>query len=81
MAELRRKKLACFQKTRNGVIKEAYMAAASTPKVNSSLRPEDLAQLVDVSVASKYSADLTQFMRLVTEDMRNTLETFKTVTP
>jgi hypothetical protein len=57
------------------------MAAASAPKVNSSLSPEDLAQLVDVSVASKYGADLTQFMRLVAEDMRNTLETFKTVTP
>jgi hypothetical protein len=57
------------------------MAAASAPKVNSSLSPEDLAQLVDVSVPSKYGADLTQFMRLVAEDMRNTLETFKTVTP
>jgi hypothetical protein len=45
--------------------------------VNSSLSPEDLVQLVDVSVASKYSADLTQFTRVVAEDMRNALETFK----
>jgi hypothetical protein len=59
MAELRRKKLACFQKTHNEVIKKADTVAASTPKVNSSLSPEDLAQLVDVSVASKYGADLT----------------------
>jgi hypothetical protein len=31
-----------------------------------------------VSVVSKYDADLTQFTRIITDDMRNTLETFKT---
>jgi hypothetical protein len=40
------------------------------------LSPEDLDQLVDVSVASKYGANLTQFTCVVTEDMHNTLETF-----
>jgi hypothetical protein len=34
--------------------------------------------MVDVSVASKYGADLTQVSLVVAEDMRNTLETFKT---
>jgi hypothetical protein len=78
MAELRWRKLACFQKTRNGVIKKINPAAASKPKVDLSLSPEDLAQLVDVSVASKYNNDLTQFKRVIAENMHSTLETFKT---
>jgi hypothetical protein len=61
MAKARRRKLACFQKMRNGVIKKVDNAAASGTKVDVSLSPEDLVQLVDVSVASKYGADLTQF--------------------
>jgi hypothetical protein len=32
---------------------------------------------VDALVASKYSADLTQFIHVVAEDMRNTLDDFK----
>jgi hypothetical protein len=59
MAELRRRKLACFQKMRSGVIKKADTAAPSGAKVNSALNPEDLAHMVDVSVASKYGDDLT----------------------
>jgi hypothetical protein len=31
-----------------------------------------------VSVASKYGADLTQFTHIIADDMRNTLESFKT---
>jgi hypothetical protein len=79
MVERRHKKLACFQKMRHDIVKKADPTAASSTKVNSSsLSPEDLIQLVDVSVTSKYDADLTQFMRVVAEDMRNTLDTFKT---
>jgi hypothetical protein len=33
--------------------------------------------MVDVSVIVKYSADLTQFTRVVVEDMRSTLDAFK----
>jgi ribosome recycling factor len=58
MAEIRRK-LACFQKMRNGVIKKADMTSVSTAKVTSNLSPEDLVHMVDVSIASKYGADLT----------------------
>jgi hypothetical protein len=61
MVEARRRKLACFQKMRNRVIKKADIVAASGTKVDASLSPEDLVQLVDVSVTSKYRADLTQF--------------------
>jgi hypothetical protein len=59
MAERWHKKLECFQKTRHGVVKKADTMAASGIKVDASLSPKDLVQLVDVSVASKYGADLT----------------------
>jgi hypothetical protein len=42
-------------------MKKADMVAASGTKVDYPLSPEDLVQLVDVSVASKYGGDLTQF--------------------
>jgi hypothetical protein len=72
------KKLACFQKMCHGIIKKEDIAVASSTKVNpSSLSPKDLVQLVDVSVVSKYGADLTQFMRVVAEDMRSTLNAIK----
>jgi hypothetical protein len=51
---------------------------ASTPKVDSSLSPEDLAQLVDVSVASKYGTDLTHFTCVIIKNMHSTLKTFET---
>jgi hypothetical protein len=69
MAERQRKKLACFKK--------GDTAAASRAKVDSPLSPEDLVQLVDVSLVSKYDADLTQFTWVVDEDMRNSLDAFK----
>jgi hypothetical protein len=46
-------------------------------KVNTQLSPEDLVHMVDVSVASKYEADLTQFTHVVAEDMLSTLDAFK----
>jgi hypothetical protein len=55
---------------RQGVIKKADTVAASRSKVDTSLNPEDLAQLVDVPVASKYGADLTQFTCVIAEDTR-----------
>jgi hypothetical protein len=63
---------------RNGVVKKSDTVAMTNAKVNAQLSPENLVHMVDVSVASKYGADLTQFMRVVAEDMRNTLEAFKT---
>jgi hypothetical protein len=62
MAEIRRRKLACFQKTCNNVVKKADTTAPSSHKVNSYLNPEDLIHMVDVSVTSIYGEDLTQFM-------------------
>jgi hypothetical protein len=77
MAEARRQKLACFQKTRSGVVKKADTTTTSGSKVDTSPSPEDLVQLVDVSVASKYGADLTQFTRVIVEEICGTLDTFK----
>jgi hypothetical protein len=59
VAEPRKKKLVCFQKTRNSVIKKADTTTTLGVKVNSYLSPEDLAHMVDISVASKYGDHLT----------------------
>jgi hypothetical protein len=50
----------------------------TAPTVSSNLTPEELVKLVDVLIASKYGTDLTQLTRIITDDMRNTLESFKT---
>jgi hypothetical protein len=49
----------------------------SGAKVNSYLSPEDRAQMVDGSVASKYGDDLTQFTRVMAEDLRSTFDALK----
>jgi hypothetical protein len=77
MAERHQKKLVCFQKTCNEVVKKANTATASGAKVSTSLGLEDLVHMVDVSVASKYGVDLTQFTRLVVVDMKSMLDAFK----
>jgi hypothetical protein len=61
------------------VIKKTVPAIMTrTATVMSNLTPEQLVKLLDVSVASKYGADLTQFTRIIADDMHNTLESFKT---
>jgi hypothetical protein len=50
MAEIRRRKLACFQKTRNDVVKKVEIASAANTKVTFPLSPKDLVHMVDVSV-------------------------------
>jgi hypothetical protein len=82
MAGARRGKLACFQKTRMGVIKKNILAittmATATPTVIPNLTPKELVKFMDVAVASKYGNDLTNFTRTITEEVRSTLDTFKT---
>jgi hypothetical protein len=81
MAEARRM-LACFQKTRMGVIKKTVSAittaATATPMVIPNLTPEELVKFMNVAVASKYGNDLMNFTRTITEEVRSTLDTFKT---
>jgi hypothetical protein len=62
LAEIWRRKLACFQKSCNDIIKKADTTMTSSTKVNAQLSPEDLVHMVDMSVVSKYGADLTQLM-------------------
>jgi hypothetical protein len=81
-AEARRRKLACFQKTRTGVIKKTVSAimtmATATHIVIPILTPEELVKFMDVAVASKYGNNLTNFTHSITEEVRSTLDTFKT---
>jgi hypothetical protein len=84
-ATARRRELACFQKTRIGVIKKttptitttATMAAVSTGTPN--MTPEALVKFMDVVVASKYGTDLSNLTRVITDDVCSTLESFKIV--
>jgi hypothetical protein len=82
MAEARRKKLTCFQKTHMGVIRKTVLTittmATFTSTVTPNLTPEELVKFVDVVVASKYGNDLTNFTHTITEEVRSTLDTFKT---
>jgi hypothetical protein len=81
-AEVRRKKLACFQKTLTGVMKKTILTITTTETaismVTPNLTPEELVKFMDVAVASKYGNDLTNFTRTITEEVRSTLDTFKT---
>jgi hypothetical protein len=62
MAKVIRRKLACFQKTRMGVIKKTVLAimttTTATSMVTSNLTPEELVKFMGVEVASKYGNDL-----------------------
>jgi hypothetical protein len=62
MAEARRRKLACFQKTRTGVIKKTVptttTTTTATPTITPNHTPEELVKFMDVAVASKYGNDL-----------------------
>jgi uncharacterized membrane protein len=82
MAEMRRRKLTCFQKTRMGVIKKTVSAitttATATSTVTPNLTPEELVKFMDVAVAGKYGNDLINFTHTVTEEVRSTIDPFKT---
>jgi hypothetical protein len=54
----------------------ATTATAST--VTPNMTPEELVKFVDVTVASKYDNDLSNFTRVITDDARSMLESFKT---
>jgi hypothetical protein len=71
-------KLACYQKARGGVMQKVDTIKASSSKVNSSsFTPEELVHLADVSVASKYGANLAQLTHALAEDVRGELESFR----
>jgi hypothetical protein len=82
MAEARRKKLTCFQKTHMEVIKKAVPAVmtmtTATSVVTPNLTPKELVKFMDVVVAGKYGIDLMNFTRTFTEEVHSTLDTINT---
>jgi hypothetical protein len=82
MNEVRRRKLACLQKPCTGVIKKTIPAVTTTSTVMSmvtpNLTPEELVKFMDITVASKYGNDLMNFTHTIIEEVRSTLDTFKT---
>jgi hypothetical protein len=84
MAAARRKKLTCFQKTRTRVVKKTApivmttATTATTSMVTPKMTPEELVKFMVVAVASKYSNNLSNFTRVIIDDVRSTLESFKT---
>jgi hypothetical protein len=76
MAERRRKKLACFQKTQSGVVKKGDTAMVSSP-VNSPFTLEELVDMIHVSVSSKYRADLEVIAQTSTDSMRGSIESLR----
>jgi hypothetical protein len=76
MAERRKKKLACFQKTRNGVVKKGDTLKAST-LVNSPFTLEELVHMLDVSVNNKYGVDLEVITRTLIESVWGSVESLR----
>jgi hypothetical protein len=76
-AEVRRKKLACFQKTLMGVMKKTILTITTMETaismVTPNLTPKELVKFMDVAVASKYGNGLTNFTHTITEEVRSTL--------
>jgi uncharacterized alkaline shock family protein YloU len=50
----------------------------TTSTVTPNMTPEELVKVMDVAVASKYGNDLSNLTRVITDDVRSTLESFKT---
>jgi uncharacterized alkaline shock family protein YloU len=73
MAERRRKKLACFQKTRGGVVKKGDNMKALV-LVNSPFTLEELVHMIDVSFNNKYGANLEEVTRTIMDSVHGSLE-------
>jgi translation initiation factor IF-2 len=65
MAEARRRKLMCFQKTCTRVIKKTVPAITTTATTTSTVTPNHTLK------------ELVKFTRAITEEVRSTLDTFK----
>jgi hypothetical protein len=76
VAERQKKKLTYFQKTRHGVVKKGDMMKASTP-VNSLFTLEELVQMIDVSVNSKYGANMEGITRTLTDSVKGSMESLR----
>jgi hypothetical protein len=76
IVERRKKKLACFQKTRSGVVKKGDTVRASM-LVSSSFTLEELVHMTDVSVSRKYGTDLEGIMHTLTDSVWGLVESLR----
>ena len=79
LASLQRK-LAGFQKTRNGVInKVAAPVSSASPSTDVSKSPsaEEISHLIDVSVASKYGAQMENLTRTMNDFLFGKFDEFR----
>jgi hypothetical protein len=73
-----------FQKICTGVIKKTAptitttATTATTSTVTPNLTPDELVKFMDVAVASKYGNNLSNLTRVIIDDVRIMLESFKT---
>jgi hypothetical protein len=74
----------CFQKTHTRVIKKSApiitttTTTATASTVTPNMTPEELVKFMDIAVASKYVNDVSNLTRVITDDVRSTLDSFKT---
>jgi hypothetical protein len=73
MAERHKKELACFQRTRSSVVRKGN----TTRAVSSSFTLEELVHMIDVSVSSKYGADLESITCTLTDRVRGLVESLR----
>jgi hypothetical protein len=65
-----------IKKTTPTITATVTTAMAST--VTPNMTPEELVKFMDIIVASKYDNNLSNFTRVITDDVRSTLGSFKT---
>lgn len=76
MKELQKKKLAGYQRTRNGVIKRVIPPSSSAPQTTEVSKPisaDEIAYLIDTSVASKFGDNMMHFMDQFSKNLENSL--------
>jgi hypothetical protein len=76
MVEWCKKKLACFQKTRGGMVKKVNTSRTSIP-VNAPFTLKELIHMIDVSVSSKYGANLEVITRTLTDSVKGAFESLR----
>lgn len=78
--EMRQKlKLAAYHKTRNGVIKKLNFIPPHNPEVSKPISAEEIAHLIDASVASKFgiSNSMTNITHEINDSFISKLDEFK----
>jgi hypothetical protein len=70
-------KLAAYHKTRNGVIKKLNFIPPHNPEVSKPISAEEIAHLIDASVASKFGISMTNITHEINDSFISKLDEFK----